>query len=205
MDRCLLQAMAGGYRLHDLVLEYLQLTIKMYGDDLAEKATSRQARYLGTLRVFREYSARGQNAITGGYYSLIALWNSVKKLEETVDPGAYYAKSLEGVVDVDITAEVCGLLCLLARWFAGRLMHIKRLGPLLSMSHMHKLVCFRSAPEPLQGSYSRAESVLREVSLVVEEVEDPDGVAIMLYNLGSAFRGQVIFGASVTVFRKAMR
>ena len=119
VDRCLLQDMTGGYRLHDLVLEYLQLTIKMDSGDLVEKATLRQARYLGRLNVFNGYAAVGQHARTGGLFALIALWNSVKKLNETVDAGAYYAESLTGVADVTTMQDVGNLLYLMVRSFRG--------------------------------------------------------------------------------------
>ena len=117
-DRCLLQDIGGGYRLHDLVLEYLQLTITMYGGDLAEKAASRQARYLGRLGVFNGYAARGQNVITGGLYCLIALWSSVSKLDEKVDAGACYAESLKGVTDMKTRRYIAKLLLLLVRLLA---------------------------------------------------------------------------------------
>ena len=115
VDRCLLQDMAGGYRLHDLVLEYLQLTINQDGGALAKKATSRQARYLGRLGVLLEYGARGDNVCRGGRYSLVALWNSVKKLDKTVEPSAFYTESLKGVDDVRARNEVGWLLLLLVR------------------------------------------------------------------------------------------
>lgn len=117
VDRCLLQDMTGGYRLHDLVLEYLQLTIKLDGDGLAEKATSRQARYLGRIGVFKEYADRGRHVATGGFYSLIALWNSVKKFDKTADAGTCYAESLEGVADMTTRKDVGWLLYLLVRVF----------------------------------------------------------------------------------------
>lgn len=115
VDRCLLQDMPEGFRIHDIVLEYLQLIIGMDGGALAEKASSRQAQYLGRLGVFKEYDARGEHVSTGGLYSLIALWNSVKKLDGTVDVGTCYTESLKGVTDIYIRSGVGWLLMLLVR------------------------------------------------------------------------------------------
>lgn len=109
VDHCLLQAVEGGYRLHDLVLEYLQLIIKM-DPPLAKAASSRQAQYLGRLDVLLEYKAGEFSA--GGVYSLVALWNSVKSLDGGVDVGGYYTRSLHGATEVE-------------PWFqAGRLLHL---------------------------------------------------------------------------------
>lgn len=115
MDRCLLQKTLEGYRLHDLVLQYLQLTISMDGGDLAGKSSSRQARYLARLGVFREYFAHGGDVSTGGSYSLIALWNSVKNLDGTVNVAACYSESLEGVIEIKVKRQIGRLLVLLVR------------------------------------------------------------------------------------------
>lgn len=113
MDRCLLQATTGGYRLHDLVLEYLQLTIRMDGGGLAEKATSRQARYLGRLDVFQGYASVGENG--RGLYPLIALWHGVQKFDAAVDVGECYAETLEGKADTRTWTDVGWLLVMLVR------------------------------------------------------------------------------------------
>lgn len=113
MDRCLLQDQLDGYRLHDLVLGFLQLTIGMDGGRLAGKASRRQARYLARLGVFKQYNARGTQVSTGGLYSLVALWNSVKNLDVTVNVEARYRKSLEGRAEVEITRQVAWVLLLL--------------------------------------------------------------------------------------------
>lgn len=119
VDRCLLQPTAEGYRLHDLVLEYLQLTKVKSGSPLAGEASSRQARYLARLGVFAGYANRGTNVMTGGMYTLVALWNSVNKLDTTVNVEKCYAKSLEGVPDVEITIAIGLLLFLLVRAIVG--------------------------------------------------------------------------------------
>lgn len=107
--------MPDGYRLHDLVLQYVQLTIRMDDGHVAEIASSRQARFLATPRVFKRYSVRGMNVSNGGTYSLVSLWNSVKELDRMVDAEACYTESLAGVVDIELKREVARLFILLVR------------------------------------------------------------------------------------------
>eukprot|EP00903_Cladosiphon_okamuranus_P006199 g6096.t1 len=116
VNRCLLQRMPEGYRLHDLVLEYLKLTLAMSGGRVAGEASARQAQYLGRLGVFKQYNARGHNIRTGGLSSLIALWNSAMKLDGNVNVEACYSKSLEGVDEIAITRNVGFLLLLLGSY-----------------------------------------------------------------------------------------
>ncbi|CAM9675009.1 unnamed protein product [Scytosiphon promiscuus] len=114
VSHCLLQDTLENYRLHDLVLEYLQLVIKMDDDQtLAERASSRQARYLGRLDVLEMHVSRGESISNGGLYCLISLWNSVKKLDGRVDVKARYAESLHGVTKIRTWREVAHLLMLL--------------------------------------------------------------------------------------------
>ena len=114
VDRCLLQPVAGGleYGVDDLVLEYLQLAIRM-DDDLAKLASSRQASFLGRVDVLQGYATVGDDpATSGGMNALLALWNSAKKLDETLSVQRYYEGSLEGVTDFET-------------WRAtGRLLHL---------------------------------------------------------------------------------
>ncbi len=124
MDRCLLQEVAGGYRLHDLILQYLQHTIKMGDQGLAETAISRQARYLGRHDVINKYAARGRYNSGGGIYSLITLWTALKELDDTLDAGECHERSLWGVIDMRTRIDVGWLLYLLVRrslgiFFAG--------------------------------------------------------------------------------------
>ena len=112
---CLIQGLVEGYRLHDLVLQYLQFRIGADGGDLAGRAGWRQARYLARLQVFKQYYTRGIYVVTGGLYSLIALWNSAKKLDVTIEVEACYSKSLKGVDDIRINREVGWLLVLMVR------------------------------------------------------------------------------------------
>lgn len=98
VDRCLLQPVEDRieYRLHDLVLDYLQLAIRL-DCDLARLASSRQAAFLGRVAVLRTYAAGGDTVLNGGMYALLALWNSAKKVDETLSVEKYYKASLKGV------------------------------------------------------------------------------------------------------------
>lgn len=117
VDHCLLQnAGTDYYRLHDLVLEYLQLIINMGGDEtFAQMGSSRQARYLSRLGVLHEYYFGGEVVSTGGLYALVALWNSVKKLDGTVDVERYYTGSLNGASEIGPWDEAGKLLNRLVR------------------------------------------------------------------------------------------
>lgn len=122
VHRCLLQGMREGYRLHDLVLEYLQLIIAMDDGRLAKTASSRQARYLARLGVFKQYHDRGTEVSSSGLYTLVALWNSVKRLDGAVNVEVWYRKSLDGVTEIRIATQVAWLLSLLVRSFFGLLL-----------------------------------------------------------------------------------
>lgn len=109
--------MPQSYRLHDLVLEYLQLVIKMDVEQtFVRRASSRQAQYLGRLDVLERHYSRGETVSTGGIYSLVSLWNSVKKLDPTVDVQARYMESLNGVREVRPWKEAGRLLMKLVRF-----------------------------------------------------------------------------------------
>lgn len=169
----------------------------MNGDELAEKATSRQARYLGRLDVFNEYASHGQHDI-GGFFSLIALWNSVKKLDETVKPGAYYAESLKGMADVATIHDVGALLNMMVRIFCGR--YVGLFCACVELRLRYRFVCSRvmgTRTRILQGNYSGSETVLRKALRASEGHRgDPVEVAATLDILASALKAQVGVGTS---------
>lgn len=106
VSHCLLEALGDGvgYRLHDLVLEFIVLILKMRSDGalLLREACSRQSRFLSTPKVLHGYSVGGE-VISGGLYSLVALWNAMSELlagcgnssASTLSAAQYYAESLE--------------------------------------------------------------------------------------------------------------
>lgn len=66
---------SDGYRVHDLVLEFVKDRIKPAA---LEKAASRQAQYLGRLDVVRRHSYAGDSK--NDFFSLMALWQPVEEL-----------------------------------------------------------------------------------------------------------------------------
>ncbi|CAN0076742.1 unnamed protein product, partial [Ascophyllum nodosum] len=95
VSKCLLQDMGrGGYRVHDLILEFVKIKIKADSEILG-KTTALQAQYLGRLNVLKSYGDSEHGAGSQGLLFLDALWRSVEKLSG--DPGlevASYRASL---------------------------------------------------------------------------------------------------------------
>lgn len=93
MRTCLLQHVGGvGYRVHDLVLEFLRDNIKA---DVANKSTALQAAYLRRLDVLEGYRDPKHGAGNQGLFVLDCFWRAVEKLSG--DPGlavASYRASL---------------------------------------------------------------------------------------------------------------
>ena len=107
VSKCLLQDMErGGYRVHDLILEFVKIKIK--GDaEISKKDTALQAQYLRRLDVLKSYGDPEHGAGRQGLFFLYALWRSVEKLSG--DPGlevASYRASLGELESCEATAEV---------------------------------------------------------------------------------------------------
>ena len=114
VDRCLLNFVDEKYRLHDLVLEYLQMTTKM-DEDLARKASSRQASFLSRIEVLRRF---GDNKLgVDGLYSLVALWSAVEKLDGSLIAEKFYRESLGSVTKVEDMQNAGQLFRLLVSFF----------------------------------------------------------------------------------------
>ena len=81
VNKCLLQDVGGGgYRVHDLLLEFVKTRIKAE-DDMMKRAAGRQAEYLGRLDVVKGYEKPDHgSAADQGFYFLAALWRSVEEL-----------------------------------------------------------------------------------------------------------------------------
>ena len=80
VSKCLLQDMGrGGYRVHDLILEFVKTKIKADAE-MIENATALQAQYLGRLDVLKSYRDPEHGAGSQGLFCLDALWRSVEKL-----------------------------------------------------------------------------------------------------------------------------
>ena len=107
VSKCLLQDMGrGGYRVHDLILEFVKIKIKG-GAEMLENATALQVQYLRRLDVLKSYGDPEHGAGRQGLFFLDALWRSVEKLSG--DPGleiASYRASLGELESCKATAEV---------------------------------------------------------------------------------------------------
>ena len=116
VDQCLLHVVNEKYRLHDLVLEYLQMTAKM-DEDLARRASPRQARFLSRIETtLRRYSAGDETFSNGGLYSVVPLWDAVTNLDRSLTVGECYRKSLKGVTEIEAWRNAGRLLKLLVRF-----------------------------------------------------------------------------------------
>lgn len=107
VSQCLLQDVGrGGYRVQDLVLEFVKTKIKA-GAKIVEGAAVLQAQYLGKLDVVAGYKSPEQIAGSPGFSTLAALWRSVEEL--LGDPGlevASYRASLGELASCEAPASV---------------------------------------------------------------------------------------------------
>ena len=108
-SRSLLQKRGNDYAVHDLLLNFVKVTIEEF-EAIKKIATSRQAGYLGRLDVLSGYLTWGKN---GDLYSLVALWRSLEELSgDTQLEENTYKSSLEVV-------ERSGVASLVADNFAS--------------------------------------------------------------------------------------
>lgn len=107
VSKCLVQDVGlGGYRVHDLVLEFLKDNIKADAE-MVKKATAQQAQYLRRLDVLKSYGDPEHGAGSQGLFLLGALWRSVEELSR--DPElevASYRASLGELESCKRTADV---------------------------------------------------------------------------------------------------
>ncbi|CAN0119504.1 unnamed protein product, partial [Ectocarpus sp. 4 AP-2014] len=112
VSKCLLHAVgSGGYRVHDLVLEFAKTSIRAEKDTV-EKATALQAQYLRRLEVLESYGDPEHSAGDQGLFFLDALWRSVEKLSG--DPElevASYRASLGELESCEATTAVATSYC----------------------------------------------------------------------------------------------
>lgn len=107
VSKCLLQDVGGGgYRVHDLVLEFLQMKIKA-DVGLVGDATALQAQFLARLDVVKSYRDPKHGAADQGLFVLGALWRSVEKLSGDLGLEAEsYRASLGELESCEATADV---------------------------------------------------------------------------------------------------
>ncbi|CAM9384158.1 unnamed protein product [Ectocarpus sp. 13 AM-2016] len=107
VSKKLLQGVGGdGYRLHDLVLDFLKIKIAA-DEEMVGNATALQAQYLGRLDVVKSYENPEHGAGNQCLFVLDALWRSAEKLSG--DPGlevSSYGTSLGELESCEATADV---------------------------------------------------------------------------------------------------
>ena len=109
VSKSLLQAVGGGgYRVHDLVLEFAKTSIRAE-EETVEKATALQAQYLGRLDVLDSYRDPGHGAGDQGLFFLDALWRSVEELSGNSKlEVASYSTSVGELESCEATTDVTG-------------------------------------------------------------------------------------------------
>ncbi|CAM9900520.1 unnamed protein product [Ectocarpus sp. 4 AP-2014] len=175
--KCLLHAVGGGgYRVHDLVLEFAKTSIRAE-EETVEKATALQAQYLGRLDVLESFRDPEHGAGDQGLFFLDALWRSVEKLSR--DPGlevASYRASLGELESCEATEAVAR-----SYWSVGFLFKI-------------------------QGKYAEAEPLYERSQAIQEKVlgpEHPD-VATSLDNRASLLESQGRYAEADALFLRAI-
>ncbi|CAB1119264.1 unnamed protein product [Ectocarpus sp. CCAP 1310/34] len=175
VSKCLLQAVGGsGYRVHDLVLEFVKTSIRAE-EEMVEKATALQAQYLGRVDVLKSYGDPEHGAGNQGLFFLDALWRSVEKLSG--DPElevASYRASLGELESCEATEDVASSY----RW-VGFLFNI-------------------------QGKFTEAEPLYGRSQAIQEKVlgpEHPD-VATSLNNRAGLLRAQGKFSEAEPLYKR---
>ncbi|CAB1113143.1 unnamed protein product [Ectocarpus sp. CCAP 1310/34] len=113
VSKCLLHAVGGGgYRVHDLVLEYAKTRIRADAE-MVRKVTALQAHFLGRLDVLKSYRDPEHGAGNQSLFFLDALWRSVEKLS--------------GDPELEVALESCEATEAVARsyWSVGFLFNIQ--------------------------------------------------------------------------------
>lgn len=123
VSKCLLQDFGSdGYRVHDLVVDFLKDNIKA---DAAQKATELQAQYLGRLDVVKSYTDPRHGAGYQGLFGLNVLWRSLEKLSG--DSGlevASYRASLGELESCEATDKVANCFARVGFLFRIQVRHV---------------------------------------------------------------------------------
>eukprot|EP00752_Nemacystus_decipiens_P013900 g12339.t1 len=176
VSKCLLQDVGGGgYRVHDLVLDFVKVKIKA-DVEMVKKATTLQAHFLARLDVLQGYENPEHGAGNQGLFMLGTLWRSVEQL--CGDPQlevASYSTSLAALESCEATAEV-------ARSYAS-------VGFLFYM----------------QGKYTQAEQLYEKSQAIQEKVLGPEHptVATMLNNQAELLRSQGRYAEAEPLYERS--
>ncbi|CAM9263687.1 unnamed protein product [Choristocarpus tenellus] len=206
VDHCLLQEVGVDFCLHDLVLDFLELTIKM---DIAsvEDAILRQSQYLARLGVLYKYSSK---SICGGLYSLIALWNAVKKYDKGLQVEVHYMENLEGVTDQDHWNRAGQLLSVMDIFSGAETMLRKALDITIGKEGESQAVAeglsWLTSVLQKQGNFEEARPLYERCLAIWEKVlgpEHPD-VARSLNSLASLLKHQGNFEEARPLYERSL-
>ncbi|CAN0023190.1 unnamed protein product [Ectocarpus fasciculatus] len=205
VSKSLLQAVGGGgYRVHDLVLEFAKTSIRAE-EETVEKATALQAQYLGRLDVLKSYRDPEHGAGDQGLFFLDALWRSVEKLSG--DPELEVASYRASLAELGSCEETEALAT--SYWSVGFLFYIQvrqivgesfQLSstalPRTSWQRNDRLCLKRDERHDLQitcGKYAEAEPLYERYQAILEKVLHPEHprVATSLNNRAQLLESQV--------------
>ncbi|CAM9821168.1 unnamed protein product [Scytosiphon promiscuus] len=186
-NKCLLQDVSGGgYRVHDLLLEFVRIKIKAEIDVLT-RAVERQAQYLRRLGVVMEFQNPEHGAGAQGLYVLASLWRSVEKLSGNPElQVASYRVSLREVDSCKAREHVATLYDFIGDLFQLQAKYIeaeplyersqtireKVLGP-EHLSLAHVLVA-RAQILGQQGRYAEAEPFYERSQVILQKTFGPE-------------------------------
>ncbi|CAM9944643.1 unnamed protein product, partial [Ectocarpus fasciculatus] len=176
VSKCLLQdGDGGGYRVHDLVLDFVKMKIRAE-EEMVEKVTALQAQFLGRLDVLKGYENSEHGAGNQGLFVLGALWRSVENLSgDSQLEVASYSASLGALESSEATVEVAGCFSSVGFLFN------------------------------LQGKYLEAEPLYERVQAILEKCLGPDHpkVATALKNRGELSENQGKYDAAEPLYVRA--
>ncbi|CBJ32850.1 NB-ARC and TPR repeat-containing protein-likely pseudogene [Ectocarpus siliculosus] len=173
VSKCLLHAVGGGgYRVHDLVLEFAKTSIRAE-EETMKKATALQAQYLGRLDVLESYRDSEHGAGHQGLFCLDALWRSVEKLSG--DPElevASYGTSLGELESGEATEAVGTSYCSVGFLFNIQAFDGKRARN--SSSSFNLSIVVDATPSHQLGKYAEAEPLYERSRAIQEKVLGPE-------------------------------
>ncbi|CAN0249525.1 unnamed protein product, partial [Ectocarpus sp. 13 AM-2016] len=224
VNKCLLHAVGGGgYRVHDLVLEFAKTGIRAEEVETVEKATALQAQYLGRLDVLESYRDPKHGAGDQGLFFLDALWRSVEKLSgnpelevasyraslgelessEATEAVASSYSAIGWLFNIQVRQMVFGGFCTVRR--------VYRTGQNLSTHVCSFPFWVNHCPEhnPLlfvQGKYAEAEPLYERSQAVQEKVLGPEhsDVATSLNNRAGLLESQGKYDEADALYLRAI-
>eukprot|EP00752_Nemacystus_decipiens_P011090 g9854.t1 len=197
---CLLQKVEDvGYRVHDLVLEFLRDIIKV---DVVDKAIALQVAYLRRLDVLEGYRDPKHGAGNQGLFVLDRFWRSVEELSE--EPGlevASYHASLG-----ELEPSIVGIS--LPRFVPSFLQPFLPVNPNLRDTAADVAGSYSSVGQlfNLQGKFSEAEPLCKRTQEIFEKIlgRDHRNVATILNNRAGLLKSQGKYGEAEPLYERSL-